>query len=816
MGDQKEYDQIRNAALALCVLTILGLIAIEALGHYTDWKYGHASMLMVHLLMEMFAIIIAMLIVTVSWHTVDPQDQQSSSVLAFGFLIVAVCDLMHALSYKGMPPFLSERSTSRAIYFWLMGRTFEVTTMWLLAINWAPAWSRRSALLLSIAASAMLIWIGSFDLGIFPATFVDGQGVTPFKASYELVLCLLYIAVAAMLWRCAKISGQSRYYLLAASSFVMGVGEISFTSYAAPSDIQNIFGHMYKLVSYALLYQATFIVSVRTPIEVIRQTQKQLSESETRIRSLSDNLPNCMVYEAVWKAEGNWHFTYVGRAVEQINGLRAEDVVRDPMLLYSQILDEDKLLMMHAARQSIEKLENFDVIVRMRRSDGQLRWVQLRSAPRRIQDGAIVWDGVEIDITELKRAEAEQKRLQEQLMQSQKMESIGHLAGGIAHDFNNMLNAILGYAQLLKLAGAGTASSGDGRMQNYVDAILTTGNHAKDMIRQMLVFSRLKSGTGEEEQPLTLVAAALRESVSLLLPSIPDGIAVDLRFEGEGLKARAHPAQLYQILLNLVINARDAIDGQGAIGISLARFAGDGICHACNREFGGEYLELSVRDSGSGIPEHLLGKIFEPFFTTKPAGQGTGMGLSVVYGHVHDLGGHIRINSQVGQGTTIAILLPEEHEDAGSPDDVVPSGDAEVNRRIAGLRIMVVDDETAVSSMLGDLLSFHGAQALIFDRPGEALSAFERDPAGVDLVITDQNMPGLSGLEMAKSMLQLRPDLSVILCTGHSEHVDEVIAIRSGIAEFIYKPIDVNRLIESIVNSCFRPVRQRQTGPSTA
>ena len=391
--------------LAFCVLAVLALVVMMAMPSFTKVGHGHTNMLTIHLLLELFAIMIAVLVVTVSWHTFDAQATRSANVLICGFLIVASCDLVHALTYEGMPPLLAPSSTPRAIFFWLMGRTFEVATMWLLAINWVPKLSRTLSLLLGLATSWLLVWFGSYHLDAFPLTFIEGQGVTPFKTFYEYSLCLLYLVCAVMLWQRATRSGQARYYLLALSSVVMGVGEISFTAYVSPSDFQNIFGHLYKVVAYALLFRATFIVSIRAPFETLRQSENLLRESELRMRSLSNNLPNCVVCQVVRERDGSKRFVYVSEAVEQLNGVRVEDVLRDPMVLFGQVVEEDLPRLAAAEQQSAERLEVFDATVRLRRSDGQLRWMQLTSAPRRLEDGRIVWDGVEIDITERKRAE---------------------------------------------------------------------------------------------------------------------------------------------------------------------------------------------------------------------------------------------------------------------------------------------------------------------------------------------------------------------------------------------------------------------------
>jgi len=233
-------------------------------------------MLSVHLLMELFAIIIAMLIVVVSWHTFEASEDRSSNIIICGFVIVASCDLVHALTYNGMPNLLTESSTPKAIFFWLMGRTVEVCTMALIAVAWVPPFSRRFWLTLGILMSALLIWFGSYHVEAFPVTFIQGHGVTEFKAIYEYVLCFFNLIVAILFWKQAERTGTTRYFLLALSSFVMGIGELAFTAYVAPSDFQNVFGHSYKIAAYSLLYMATFITSIRSPFERLQQSEKNL------------------------------------------------------------------------------------------------------------------------------------------------------------------------------------------------------------------------------------------------------------------------------------------------------------------------------------------------------------------------------------------------------------------------------------------------------------------------------------------------------------------------------------------------------------
>nr|WP_315238546.1 EAL domain-containing protein [uncultured Albidiferax sp.] len=316
------HRRLKVQILALGLLAVLSLVVTMAMPPWTSLTHGHTDMLSVHILMELFAVLIAMLVVSVSWHTFDAREARSANILMCGFLIVACCDLVHALSYAGMPNFLAPSGTPRAIFFWLMGRSFEVATMALVAVEWVPPLSRKFWLALGLGISAALVWFGSYALDAFPVTFVPGQGVTPFKANFEYLLCLLNLAVALVLWQRAERIGSPRLYLLALSSFVMGVGELSFTAYVAPSDFQNIFGHAYKLAAYVLLYQATFITSIRQPFEDLRQSENSLRASENRYHSALASLSEGVVVQG---ASGT--VLTANRAAASILGLTVEQLL---------------------------------------------------------------------------------------------------------------------------------------------------------------------------------------------------------------------------------------------------------------------------------------------------------------------------------------------------------------------------------------------------------------------------------------------------------------------------------------------------------
>ena len=403
--------RMQQATAWAAVLAALSVLVGMHLPPTSPMAWLGTSMLTLHLLMELFAIVIAVLVVVVSWHTFDAQSPRGTHVLIAGFLVVALCDLVHALTYEGMPDFLQPSSTPRAIFFWLMGRSFEVTTMALVALRWRPPYSRPVWLIASLLVCAGLLWLGSWGLDLFPTTFVKGSGVTAFKAAYEYGLCLAYMLVALIFWRNARREGQARDYLLTLSAFVMGVGEIMFTAYVQPSDFQNIFGHSYKILSYSLLYWATFVTSIRAPFEEMRRSEQRLRESEERIRSLSDHLPGSMVYRLVQDSAGGFQFQYVSEGVGALYGVSVADALRDSELVYGQFDPEDRAQLRRAIARSVRDGSNITLNLKMHTHSGALRWIQLSSAPHRGSDGLPGWDGVHIDITERYLAQQEVARL---------------------------------------------------------------------------------------------------------------------------------------------------------------------------------------------------------------------------------------------------------------------------------------------------------------------------------------------------------------------------------------------------------------------
>ncbi len=380
-----------------------------------------------------------------------------------------------------------------------------------------------------------------------------------------------------------------------------------------------------------------------------------------------------------------------------------------------------------------------------------------------------------------------QKRmsLEERLRQSQKMEAIGTLAGGIAHDFNNVLAGIIGFSELVE----GDLPV-DSPLQRYMKRILKASFRGRDLVKQILTFSRK---TEYIREPVCL-SPIIDETVQLLRASLPATIEIvsDIRTAGD--MVRASTVELQQILMNLATNAARAMSEKGGtlyISLTDIDFEPDSPVIDPGAE-PGEYVQLTVEDTGIGMTPDVMKRIFEPFFTTRGVGEGTGMGLAVVYGIVKGLQGTIAVESEPQAGSTFRIFLPKV--DAGDESQVFTHDPAPRGTE----RVLFVDDEDLLAELGRELLEKLGYIAVALTDSTDALNLFLSDPYSFDLVITDQTMPKLTGLNLARKLLKTRDDIPIILCTGHSDSVSPEIAKDSGIKELLMKPVGKGELTQAI------------------
>ncbi len=388
------------------------------------------------------------------------------------------------------------------------------------------------------------------------------------------------------------------------------------------------------------------------------------------------------------------------------------------------------------------------------------------------------------ELAQRRQLEHERSQLALHLQQAQKMEAIGTLAGGIAHDFNNILSAVIGFSELSL-----SESPIDSNLHTNLQQVLAAGQRAKGLIRQILTFSRQSK---PERQPVQL-GSLTKEALKLLRASLPATIDIQQDIRSQGY-VMADPTQMHQVIMNLCTNAGQAVSAEGGVLELTVRDR-----HLAPEEIAdnpdlqpGPFLELVVKDNGHGIPPEIQNRIFEPFFTTKAKGEGTGMGLSVVHGIVKSCQGSIQVTSRHKQGTAFHVLLPAmpvvEAQHKPADKDLLRGSE----------RILFVDDELPIAKMAVQGLGLMGYQVQAETDSPRALSIFAESPGYFDLVITDMNMPKLTGKQLAVEMLRIRPNLPIILCSGFSEPISEQSAEKLGIRGYLVKPIGIKELAKTV------------------
>ncbi|HEX2965466.1 MAG TPA: PAS domain S-box protein [Syntrophorhabdaceae bacterium] len=544
-----------------------------------------------------------------------------------------------------------------------------------------------------------------------------------------------------------------------------------------------------------------------------KQAENAMKESEERFKALSETSP---IGVGVSSAENILIYAnpayerILGYGPDELLGRKSEDVYWSPADRKSWLrtLREDGVVR--------------DFEVRLRRKDGTPLWVSVNASAIRFGGEPAVMGTIQ-NITERKQAEEELRKsrdeleirvrertaelrqaydelhdemqkheeAEQRLRQSQKMEAIGTLAGGIAHDFNNILAGILGFTEM-----ALEDVQDQPQVEKSLSYVLRSAKRGRDLVKQILAFSRK---TEYQREPVS-VTPIVKETMQLLRASIPATIDIRSLFTAEQDTIVASPTEIQQILMDLSTNAFMAMEEKGGtleIGLSDACYP-----YMIGRQSSAEFLELTVRDTGVGMTPEIMQRAFDPFFTTREPGKGTGMGLSVVYGIVRDLGGEISVSSEPGEGTTFSIFLPkteiEARKEQGTTFDIM--GGTEV--------ILLVEDEEMIIEWGKDVLGKLGYTVHAFPDPQKALLAFAANPSIFHLVITDQAMPKMAGSQLASGIHSLRKDIPIILCTGYQEPISPEKVAEIGITEVLSKPLTKYELAAAVR----RGLDQKRTG----
>ncbi len=610
---------------------------------------------------------------------------------------------------------------------------------------------------------AFQVWSDLLETGPFPSCFktiISGSHAVVMQKSSDICRnCPLNQSCAGEGALVVPLFQDNRLYgiMVMSSPFNMMIDE----------EDQHLFKEAADDIAFALK-------SIETE-EKQRQVQESLRQSENRFRLLVENAPlGIFVIDKTGVIlDANEKALEILRLVSA-EGMVLRNILELPMLMDAGISDDVRRCLETAVSQTHERP--------CATEGGGALHLRYHLAPViEPHDAVVGLQGIIEDISGTRNLEC-------QLRQAQKMEAIGTLAGGIAHDFNNILAAILGYSQLLM-----EETPEDSPVYSYMGEILKAGQRARDLIKQILTFSRQTEAEPMPLKPHLIV----KEAIKLLRSTIPTTIEIRQHVFPNTGAIMADPTQIHQVIMNLCTNAYQAMmETGGLLEITLQNVhikPENVILKRCPALKAGAYVRLTVHDTGSGIGPHTMEHIFDPYFTTKEKGRGTGLGLSVVHGIVADCRGAIDVESELGKGTTFQVFFPsaEKKEVVSLEKSVSPiQGGNEC--------ILLVDDEPPIVNMVRQMLEKYGYRVETSTDSLKVLQRFSEAPGEFDLVITDMTMPNMSGDRLASEIMKIRPDFPVIICTGHSDLMDEEKAASLGLRAFLMKPLDRLELAQTV------------------
>jgi PAS domain S-box-containing protein len=506
----------------------------------------------------------------------------------------------------------------------------------------------------------------------------------------------------------------------------------------------------------------------------VEQRTAELTAANEQLRQANEVRQAVVQFSplAIWALDLEGLVTFWNPAAERIFGWSAEEVIGHPL----PVIPEDQRDEFREWLGSFRRAEKLVAVERpRRRKDGTLITVSIWTAPLKDAGGNIRGTiAIDSDVTE-------QKLLEEQFRQSQKLEAVGRLAGGVAHDFNNLLTVVLGFAEMLSAEAAGSP-----QLQEYAREIEYAATRASALTMQLLAFSRR-----QVSQPGVLdLNEVVAHSMKLLDRVIGEDIVIQTHMDPNLGLIKADPIHIDQVIMNVVLNARDAMPHGGKLTIETAAVLLDE--HYAGRHIGvvpGPYSMLAISDAGVGMDAATKNRLFEPFFTTKEVGKGTGLGLSIVYGIVKQSGGEILVYSEPGHGTTFKIYFPVAEtpaETSGADAHGAHSGGTET--------VLVCEDESVIRKLVQTMLTRQGYRVIEAETPEQAKAIVARGEDNIDLLLTDVVMPGSSGFELAKQLQQIRPGLKVLYMSGYTDHrLMSTFETETGIP-FLQKPFSAASL----------------------
>jgi signal transduction histidine kinase/CheY-like chemotaxis protein len=623
----------------------------------------------------------------------------------------------------------------------------------------------------------------------------------PARGAAAVYLCALWLFVTASLWLFGAFTtpAASAYVVVAvAAALLFGVrGGVAASAVVAMSSALVALAHargwtpaatpigaglglavllasLLSVIGMALYATAELrraVAGLRREVEERQAVEERLRESESRFRSIVDSSPMAILLYRL-EPDGRLVLTGSNPTSDRILGIRVGDLVgltieeAFPGLAGTEVPDRYRRLCAEGGAWQTE------VTYRDDRVSGTYEVHAFQTTPGLV---AVLF----LDVSPRREAEEERRRLEEQLRQAQKMEAIGRLAGGIAHDFNNLLMIIMGHGELLRRS----LGPEDPRLRK-VQHVMGASERAARLVRQLLAFSRKQA----LEPQVVDVNALVAETARMLRPLLGEDVKVVTRLAPALARARVDPAQIDQVLMNLAVNARDAMPRGGTLALETANVeAGPGVPS-------GAWVALTVRDTGEGMDEATRARAFEPFFTTKAGLGGTGLGLAMVYGIVQQSGGIVTLDSEPGRGSSFRILLPRADEEAaGAPSEASPSPPRGLSETV-----LVVEDEPAIRALACEMLEAHGYRAIAAASGEEALGLAVRHPGPIDLLLSDVVMPGFAGPALAERFAVVRPHARVLFMSGYAGDDLARRGVEDEASDVLPKPFTADALLRRV------------------
>lgn len=538
-----------------------------------------------------------------------------------------------------------------------------------------------------------------------------------------------------------------------------------------------------------------FTISLTFRYQVKKKTY-QLHTANKMIKGISDNLVNGFIYQVVLTNDKfPPKYTYISADIEKMLGIKPEIVLNDPFIQYKLMHPDDLPRFMELEKKAYQDfVENKDsgkkiaffAETRFIIPDGTIRWLQITSTPQYGDKDQIIWNGVALDITDRKKAEQEEKKLQEQLHQSQKLDALGQLAGGIAHDFNNVLASIIGLVELIKI------EDDKEKQEEYLNTILSVAKKTGELTKNLLTFARKEVML---KKPVNIITI-LSETIKLLRHTIDKSVSISVNNDAENIYILGDENNLQNLFINLGINASQAMPNGGILDFEIKNvFLDEKFCQSSPYKISpGEYIKISVIDTGFGIPPEILDKIFDPFFTTKPKSEGTGLGLTLVHSIIKSHNGALKVYSQIDKGSVFEVYLPISANISLPFVQEKESDEVEI-RPSTQLTILLIDDEEPIRLVMTSQLERLGYHVICAENGAIGIEKFREFRDKISLIILDVIMPIMGGKECLSEIRKIDPDISVIISSGYSkkEEFDELQKL--GIMDVLQKPFEISDLI---------------------